>query len=238
MLRLQLPLPPGFLPRHWKGCAPRLLLRPGYEACLALSVQQPNRTQRVGPPRGWGGSGGSGFTSTLNENVKQIVHLLARGPIFLCNKNRRKTSCNRSPSSGHRPPLPFCPSGGPTRRAHWPGLGPPEPAPPLLGRALACCLDQPIPSGLWGPPDWLLPTTILWLDSGRRGLREPALASVYLLHLLSGRLVHGFLVPRWLLLKLRTGGPEEGLWRVLQVHLGWWARGWRTRLGRGLAGEQ
>lgn len=25
---------------------------------------------------------------------------------------------------------------------------------------------------------------------------------------------------------------------MLQVHLGWWARGWRTGLGQGLAGER
>lgn len=93
-----------------------------------------------------------GFTSTLNENVKQIIHLLARGTIFLGNENRKNKPCNRSPSSSHRPSSLLPLSGRQTCRAHWPVLGLPEPTPPLLGRVLTCCWEQPIPQGLWDPP--------------------------------------------------------------------------------------
>lgn len=75
-----------------------------------------------------------GFTSTLNENVKQIIHLLARGTIFLGNENRKNKPCNRSPSSSHRPSSLLPLSGWPdlqsplararAPRAHTPSVGP------------------------------------------------------------------------------------------------------------------
>lgn len=36
------------------------------------------------------GEAAQGLTSTLNKNVKQVIHLLARGTIFLWEKNRKK----------------------------------------------------------------------------------------------------------------------------------------------------
>lgn len=99
------------------------------------------------------------------------------------------------------------------------------------------CPEQPALSGLTR-----LAPAHPYPPPGLGGLREPSSlgtahrgqASVYLLHLLSGLLVHGFLIARRLLLRQRGGGPKWGLWQVLQVHLGWWDGGWRTRLGQGL----
>lgn len=46
--------------------------------------RQPMRRERVETRRG------PAFTSALNQDVKQVIHLLARGSIFLWDKNRKK----------------------------------------------------------------------------------------------------------------------------------------------------
>lgn len=71
----------------------RCCLLSTYQAHQAL-CQEPNQTQSTKPRlETLGQTGGQGeavwgldFTSTLNQNVKQIIHLLARGTIFLWGK--------------------------------------------------------------------------------------------------------------------------------------------------------
>lgn len=77
-----------------------------------MSRTKPNPITQA-QARDTGQAGGQGqaawglnFTSTLNQNVKQVIHLLARGTIFLWAKDQKKMKTyNREPQpdSEHRP---------------------------------------------------------------------------------------------------------------------------------------
>lgn len=125
------PLPPKYLPGP-----PDIVSRTKPNPITQAQAGDTGAGRRAGEA-----ARGLNFTSTLNQNVKQVIHLLARGTILLWAKDQKNMKTyDRKPRPGSEQTLP-----APSQQSGPRGLRQAPTAHPLS------CPDTPSPRPLGGP---------------------------------------------------------------------------------------